>query len=73
MFADSNPDRIPRILGVLTEYWTKNPGMRLCQIISNIGMREGTMDPFFITDDVTEKRLKELLEESTQSVVPIVE
>lgn len=64
MFTNSDPNRIPRILAILTEYWTKNPGMSLCQIIGNVGMREKTDDPFFVSDELAEKHLKDMLQES---------
>ncbi len=67
MYADSNPERIPRIIGILTEIWTRNPGMRLCQIIGNVGMMEGTEDPFFVSDKRAEIRLKELLEQCSEN------
>lgn len=30
-----DPKRIDEVLGLLREYWTKKPDLRLCQIIGN--------------------------------------
>ncbi len=63
MYTDSDPKRIPKIIDLLSNFWTRNPGMSLCQIISNVAMREGTEDPFFIPDDVAKKNLKDMIKE----------
>lgn len=64
MYTNSDPKRIPRIIDILADLWTRNPGMSLCQIIGNVGMREGTEDPFFVSDKNVERHLKDLRQES---------
>ena len=56
-----NQKRIKTITKLLEEYWTKNPDLRLCQLISNLH-GNGRQDIFHTQDEevqeVLEKRLK---------------
>jgi uncharacterized protein YihD (DUF1040 family) len=52
--AMRDPDRIDRILNKLYIAWSRNPDLRLGQLISNLN---NTRDIFFIEDDVIEQEL----------------
>lgn len=53
-----NPERIPKIIKELEEFWKQNPDWRLGQLISNLSYElMGDNDPFFIEDE----KLLELL------------
>ena len=50
-----DPKRIKPILTQLEDYWTKNPDLRLGQIIANcVRAYDGKLncDPFYIEDDI---------------------
>ena len=47
-----NPDRIPKIIKELEEFWKQNPDWRLGQVISNLNYEiMGNSDPFYVEDD----------------------
>jgi len=49
-----DPKRIKPILKKLEDYWTKNPDLRLGQIIANcVRAHDGRLncDPFYLEDD----------------------
>lgn len=53
-----NPERIPKIMKELEEFWKQNPDWRLGQLVSNLSYELiGDNDPFFIEDE----KLLELL------------
>ncbi len=53
-----NPERIPKIIKELEEFWKQNPNWRLGQLVSNLSYELiGDNDPFFIEDE----KLLELL------------
>lgn len=53
-----NPERIPKIMKELEEFWKQNPNWRLGQLVSNLSYELiGDNDPFFIEDE----KLLELL------------
>jgi hypothetical protein len=58
-----DPARIDRILGLLGEVWTKNPDLRLGQLVVN-ALPPGQPCPqvFYPEDDVIESGLRALLE-----------
>lgn len=53
-----DPNRIPRILKEIERIWTKNPDLRLSQLISNCWHYKD--DIFFGEDDILEERLKQV-------------
>ena len=54
-----NPDRIPKILKELEEFWKQVPDWRLGQVISNISYETlGVNDPFYLEDDELLEELK---------------
>jgi len=55
-----DPNRIPRVLYLLEEYWLKNPGLRLGQIVVNMAAQSG--QPFYCEDNEMERRLREVLD-----------
>jgi uncharacterized protein YihD (DUF1040 family) len=55
-----DPERIPRVLHLLEEYWLKNPGLRLGQIVVNMAAQSG--QPFYFEDNEMERRLREVLD-----------
>ena len=57
-----DPDRIPRILQVLSAAWMANPDMRLTQLVNNATFIAGNprQDTFYVEDEVTERGLMEL-------------
>lgn len=58
-----DPKRIKIVLNKIEKYWTKNPDMRLGQIIANcLRAFDGRLncDPFFIEDDDLLKGLENL-------------
>ena len=48
-----NPNRIPEILALLQEGWSKVPDWRFGQLIENIKRDIGVRDLFYIEDDMT--------------------
>jgi len=50
-----DPNRIARILDLLSRYWKKHPDMRLAQIVGNC---HGSGDPYHMEDDVLEDYLR---------------
>jgi len=51
-----DPNRIPRILDLLRDYWVANPDLRLAQIIVN-ATGETAPVVFYAEDDVIEEAL----------------
>lgn len=50
-------DRIDRILNRINELWHDNPDLRLMQLLMNaLNLNQ---DPYYVEDDILEKRLKE--------------
>ena len=46
-----NPERIPKILKELENFWEQNPDWRLGQVISNLSYEiMGSNDPFYLED-----------------------
>lgn len=43
--------RITKVLNALFEYWTRNPDLRLGQIVVNMTPRRFEGAPFFVEDD----------------------
>src|ERR1700749_3130264 len=52
-----NPDRIDRILELLSRYWEKYPDMRLAQIVGNANNAPHE-DPYHMEDDRLEDYLR---------------
>jgi uncharacterized protein YihD (DUF1040 family) len=50
-------DRINRILNNIEELWVANPDLRLMQLLMNV--LELNQDPYYVEDDILEKKLKE--------------
>jgi uncharacterized protein YihD (DUF1040 family) len=50
-------DRINRILNNIEELWIANPDLRLMQLLMNV--LELNQDPYYVEDDILEKKLKE--------------
>lgn len=57
-----NPDRIPRILDLIREYWLKHPDLRLGQLLSNASTSMGYTDTYYLEDDYLEMCLEQLQE-----------
>lgn len=53
-----DPERIPVLLAAIEEYWTRNPDLRLGQLIVGVS---GRFDPFFLEDEELLKRLEDAL------------
>ncbi len=53
-----DPRRIERIIRLIYMYWTKNPDLRLGQLIKN-SMDFQDAPIYYIEDDLLEQRLKE--------------
>lgn len=52
--------RIERILNNINELWLKNPDLRLMQLLMNaLNLNQ---DPYYVEDDILEKRLEEYKE-----------
>lgn len=46
-----NPERIPKIIKELEEFWKQNPDWRLGQVISNLSYElMANNDPFYMED-----------------------
>jgi hypothetical protein len=56
-----NPERIDEILNLLSTYWSKNPDLRLGQILENIAGRSGS-HTFYMEDSIVIEWLKKDLE-----------
>lgn len=54
-----DPQRIPRLLSLLAQYWEKHPDFRLAQIVCNLADQA---DPYFVEDDHYIKHLEQLIE-----------
>lgn len=56
-----DPNRIPKMLDLLKEFWIRNPDLRLGQLILNLTERSLPVDRFsemfYQEDDETYKRL----------------
>jgi uncharacterized protein YihD (DUF1040 family) len=52
-------ERIPKVLALIKEYWTKYPDARLAQIICNLS--SNSSDPYYLEDDKLMERLEERL------------
>lgn len=65
------PERIPKLLELLGEYWKKNPELRLGQLILNLTKEHkhrvliNTPDVFYVDDDDLQVVLETLLKENT--------
>lgn len=47
-----NPERIPKIIKELEEFWKQNPDWRLGQVISNLSYElMANNDPFYMEDN----------------------
>lgn len=57
------PERIPKIVKLLEEAWTKVPDWRLGQLVSNL-QGPGPHDVFFPEDEKWEKWLKDFIKEN---------
>lgn len=59
-----DPDRIPRVLELLSRYWEKCPDFRLAQIVGNCHGWNSFMgnDPYYMEDDKLEDYLRLELE-----------
>jgi hypothetical protein len=55
-----NPKRIDRILKLVEKYWKQNPDLRLGQLIGNMSVIN---DSYFMTDELLEMKLKEVIKE----------
>ena len=53
-----DPKRINKILELIKKIWEKNPDLRLCQLIGNIGNCFPSGDLYHIEDDLLMKALK---------------
>ena len=57
-----DPERIPRMLGLLEQVWNQHPDWRLGQLIVNVGHLVDAADqqltPFYIEDTAMEKALQ---------------
>jgi len=64
-----DPKRIPEVLSAIEAYWTKNPDMRLAQVIGNVHsvVRPGAIDPYYMEDDIFLQGLATLQEISERS------
>ncbi|MGE3142370.1 MAG: DUF1040 family protein [Hyphomonadaceae bacterium] len=58
-----DPDRIERILELLRLYWSRNPDLRLGQLITAV-TRDAfpDADKFYLEDDTLERALEHALE-----------
>ncbi len=52
-----NPERIKELLNLIEDFWTKNPDLRLVQIISLITKNDTA--PFYIEDEILIDNLKQ--------------
>lgn len=68
-----NPERISVILDEIRKYWERNPDLRLGQIISNFGQKEGLSEPFYLEDDKLLKLLAEANSEATHKSCPFLD
>jgi hypothetical protein len=58
-----DPQRIPKILEALKEYWTKYPDLRLGQIVVNLTRSDTSPsghDPFYVEDEELLAKLNKL-------------
>lgn len=53
-------DRIPRIIGLLQQYWQKYPSLRLGQVLTNLLGEDNT---HYINDNELENKLRDILSE----------
>jgi uncharacterized protein YihD (DUF1040 family) len=53
-----DPNRIPKILEDLKNIWSKNPDLRLCQLLSNLVYDANIL--YHVEDDELIKGLKEM-------------
>lgn len=56
-----DPKRISRMLLLIGKIWTKDPDLRLCQLIANVA----PYDNYCMEDDDLEDRLRRLYEDDT--------
>jgi hypothetical protein len=54
-----DPNRIPHVLRLIGELWTKYPQLRLGQLLVNVDKRFET-NPFYIEDDEVEAALRKV-------------
>lgn len=55
-----DPNRIDRILNLISLIWHEYPDLRLGQLLANFA--QFTSDPYYYEDDIVEKRLSENIE-----------
>lgn len=53
-----NPERINKVLHTIKQAWSKNPDLRLCQLLLNLVVKADTL--YYVEDDVLEKAIKEV-------------
>lgn len=53
-----NPDRIPKILEDLKNIWSKNPDLRLCQLLLNLVVDGNSL--YYVEDESLIQALKEM-------------
>lgn len=53
-------NRIPKILGLLEQYWDSYPDLRLCQLLYQL-LQKGPVDIYYVEDEVLEAKLDESL------------
>lgn len=52
-----DPNRIDPMITMLYRIWSRNPDLRLTQLIVNLVGKPG--DPYYVEDDVLEKAMRE--------------
>lgn len=57
-----DPDRIPEILGWLTEAWAQHPDQRFLQLLTNIIGTSDSYVLFYLEDDVLLERIAQFQE-----------
>lgn len=57
-----DPNRIPRILDKISQVWTKNPDLRLSQlVVAMIGPHDSCPEVFYFEDTQLEEKLDRFL------------
>jgi len=59
-------EQILRILGLIEKYWVENPEENLYMTLANLNLLDEDAGLWAISDDITEKNLKEVIEESEE-------
>lgn len=71
-----DPNRIPRILSLLTAIWRDTPDLRLGQIVENARSLAAPLskaDTFYVEDDIIEEGLRKLLGMSPRAILDTLE